>query len=104
MNATAGHAEISAPSSPYPAPKAIWFQDHPVGAHTRILLTTYTSGGHHGGGRVTDLESCPAAGTFGDFAGREGESILRHLVSAGCCMPFRCNVSAMLTLAPVRSP
>jgi len=25
-------------------------------------------------------------------------------VSAGCCMPFRCGVSAMLTLAPVRSP
>jgi hypothetical protein len=32
-----------------------------------------------------------------------GESILRHLVSAGCCMPFRCRVSTMLTLAPVRS-
>jgi hypothetical protein len=32
-----------------------------------------------------------------------GESILRHLVSAGCCMPFRCGVSTMLTLAPVRS-
>jgi hypothetical protein len=32
-----------------------------------------------------------------------GESILRHLVSAGCCMPFRCGVSTMLTLAPARS-
>ena len=29
-----------------------------------------------------------------------GESILRHLASAGCCMPFRCGVSATLTLAP----
>jgi hypothetical protein len=25
------------------------------------------------------------------------------MANAGCCMPFRCGVSAMLTLAPVRS-
>lgn len=42
--------------------------DYPVGAHTRMLLKTYASGDRHGGGPVTDLESCPAAGTFGDFA------------------------------------
>ena len=28
---------------------------------------------------------------------------MRHLVSAGRCIPFPCSVSAMLTLPPVRS-
>ena len=32
-----------------------------------------------------------------------GGSILRHLASAGCCMPYRCGVSATLTLPPARS-
>jgi hypothetical protein len=45
------------------------------------------------------------------FGGREKSTVILgkpfprfHLpVSAGCCMPFRCGVSAMLTLAAVRS-
>lgn len=70
------------------ASRMIWFQDHPAGAHTRMLLKTYTCDDHHGGGEVTELESCKAADTFGDFARQQaadGFAFLRDRVTAGLC-------------------
>ena len=56
------------------AGKAIWFQDTPAGARTRLLLKTYHDRDEREHGQqVTELRHCEAAGTFPAFASQLGE-------------------------------
>ena len=69
------------------AGKAIWFQDTPAGARTRLLLKTYHDRDEREHGRqVTELRHCEAAGTFPAFASQLGEGgflFLLERIAAG---------------------
>ena len=67
--------------------RVIWFQDSPAGAHTRVMVKTYTSRDRHSDDNtVTDLAHCEAAGTFPAFARQlsaDGFAFLLERMTAG---------------------
>jgi GNAT superfamily N-acetyltransferase len=67
--------------------RAVWFQNAPHGARTRLMLKTYTErDGARNCGHVSELESCKVAGTFPAFARQAGEggfAFLHQRMTAG---------------------
>ena len=97
-------AQLAGLSFPHPARRATPGQPGPArgGPHQ-------CDGRHHPGHAALPADDASTHGSAHqnmtpapECYATPGESIVRHLASAGCCMPVRGGVCATLTLAPVR--